>query len=95
VAKLRLPQLCKGKAWTIRKVPRVRHQGVECWGTCDFAKREVLISESAERHGVDLVTILHEVLHKECPFLSEEAVEHLAQLLADVIEVCEAAGILQ
>jgi hypothetical protein len=90
----RLPQATKGKPWTLLVVPRVRHAGVECWGTCDPIRREIRISKAAERHGVTRVTLLHELGHKLQWYLSEEATEHLAQEYDDVLEVAEAAGIL-
>jgi hypothetical protein len=94
VAKLRLPQLCTGKPWTLREVRRVRHGGVECWGTCDPIAREIRIAESAARHGVARVTILHELGHRLQWYLSEDAIEYLAQQNDEVLEVCEHAGIL-
>jgi hypothetical protein len=94
MAKLRLPQLCTGKAWTLKVMPRVRHDGKECWGTCDPILREIRIAKATERHGVARVTILHEVGHKFMWWMDEEAIEHLATDFDDVLEVCEAAGIL-
>jgi hypothetical protein len=95
MAKLRLPQLCKGKAWTLKVMPRVRHDGVECWGTCDPVRREIRIAKSAEKHGVARVTLFHELEHKILWFMSEDAIEQLSQEHDEVLEVAEAAGILQ
>lgn len=90
----RLPQLTKGKPWTLVEVPRIRHGGKECWGTCDAAHREIRIATSTERHGVKRVTILHELGHRLMWWADEEFVEALAQDFDEVLDLLEARGIL-
>jgi hypothetical protein len=85
----KLPQLTKGKHWTLKVVPRIRNGGGECWGLCDPINREISIAKSTERHGIARVTLLHEMLHRLCWWMSEEAVEQMAQELDESLDVME------
>lgn len=83
----RLPSQTEGKHWTVRVVSRVRDAGVECWGWCDYGKREILISKSAERKGVDRDTLIHELTHRAFPWMTEDAVELFATDLDEALDV--------
>lgn len=77
------------KTWTLVFKNRVRVAGEECWGYCDYEKREIVISRSAAKFGLDREVLLHEVAHKICPWMAEDAVEFLAYELTESLSVCE------
>jgi hypothetical protein len=85
----KLPQLTKGKHWTLKVVPRIRHGGGECWCLCVPIGREILITKSTERSGISRVTFLHEMIHKICWWMDESAVEQMAQELDESLDVME------
>jgi hypothetical protein len=85
----KLPQLTKGKPWTLKVVPRLRCSGAECWGVCDPVKREISITRATEKHGVARVTYLHEHIHKLLWWMDEEAVEQLAHEIDEGLDVME------
>jgi hypothetical protein len=85
VAGKRLPSETKGKSWTVRRVPPSRLPGR--WGECRFDSREIVIASDAEKKGLDRQVFFHEMIHKVCPWMDEDAVDHLATELDDGAEV--------
>ena len=75
-----LGKVRRKKAWTVR-VAKKRLK--DCWGFCDFANREIVLCPSTESAGVKRQTLFHELIHKVCPWMEEEAVDHLATELDD------------
>ncbi len=67
-----------GKGWHVRIVAK----SAKAWGWCDYDKREIVISKEAESKGIDREVLIHELLHKVMPFLTEECVD-LAALEVD------------
>ena len=77
----------KRNPWTVRIVPRLRVFGEECWGRCDWPKHEIVLTRAANRHGVDRQVFLHEMVHKICPWMDEDAVDDMASQLDDALDV--------
>jgi len=70
-----------GKRW---RIARNRKLLPKIYGKCDYSRR--LISVCRTLTGKPLLdTLVHEVIHARWPDLSEEAVEEVASLLADII----------
>lgn len=93
--KLRLPRTGKGPCWTLRIVKREpKVDGHPVWGYCDSDKREIVIHAAAAEHGLARETLIHEALHRACPFFSEEAVDHLAKELDGLLDFAEHKDIL-
>lgn len=87
----RLPEQVKGKPpWKLRIVPRLRGS----WGWCDYANQEVVMTKAAEKHGVARRVFMHEVIHKVCPWMDEDAVDHLSTHLDDAMEAAESVIIM-
>ena len=76
----------------MRKNPRL--DGEEKWGICNYTDREIVISRETKQYGVAREILLHEVIHKCCPFLAEETVVHLARELDLVLDFAEHESIL-
>lgn len=74
-----------GDPWLIRFVRyRIMHQGVECDGICNHAKREIRIS--AKLRGPKLANRLaHEIIHARVWDLDEEPVSESADVIAHVL----------
>lgn len=83
----RLPKRAKGKPWVVRTQQRVRVDGVDCWGYCDWHDREIVLAQGAEKAGVDRQVFLHEMIHKICPWMDEDAVDGMATELDDAMDV--------
>jgi hypothetical protein len=84
----RMPQReLKKPAWTVRIVRRLRVAGDECWGRCDWWKREIILTRATERAGIDRQVFLHEMIHKICPWMDEDAVDDMATELDDSLDV--------
>lgn len=91
-----LPKDDIGKPWRLRVTNRpIVIDGEDCWGECNYRRREVVVSSKCDNHGLARDTLLHEMIHKIMPFLSEEAVEHLASSLDFVLDLAEDRGILE
>ena len=80
--KLHLPQT-KGKPWSLRIVRSLRG----AWGKCDYDKREIVLTRESQRSGVDREVFIHEMIHKICPWLDEEAVEFMAMEIDDALDI--------
>lgn len=94
--RLTLPKTEPGKPWTLRVVPRPpRLDGEECWGTCNWAKREIVIWKGASKHGMSRDTIIHELTHKCFPWMKEEVVDAFATSVDEVLDLAESRGILE
>lgn len=83
----RLPKRSKGKLWVVRWQRRVRANGSDCWGYCDYATRAIVLAKACERHGIDRQVFLHEMIHKICPWMDELAVDDMATELDDSLDV--------
>ncbi len=73
-----------GTIWHLRIVPRLS----KSWGWCDYDKRQIVMSKEAEKEGIDREVLIHELLHKAMPFLTEECVDLVATELDEALEVC-------
>jgi len=80
-----LTQQTKGKPWTVKTVHPSRLRGR--WGECRFDTREIILTTDAEKKGVDRQVFLHELIHKVCPWMDEDAVDHLATEQDDALDV--------
>ena len=86
----RLPAREKGhRSWTLRIVPRVRVKGEEHWGYCDHTAREIVLAKNTSKHGVDREIFMHEMIHKVCHWMDEEAVAYLAKELDDGLDLMD------
>ena len=65
----------------------MRQDGEECWGQCRYDTREILLAKATERHGIDRQVFLHEMIHKICPWMDEDAVDDMATELDDALDV--------
>lgn len=84
----KLHQRIKGKApWSVVVKPRVRFAGSECWGLCDFVHRQITLSKATEKAGIDRYVFLHEMIHKICPWMDEDAVVEMATELDEALDV--------
>jgi hypothetical protein len=87
----RIPEQTKGvPPWKLVIKPRLR----KVWGYCDYANREVVMARSTEKHGVARRVFMHEVIHKVCPWMDEDAVDHLSTHLDDAMEAAESVIIM-
>lgn len=82
----RLPQLTKGRAWKLQVVERLRVRGKECWGCCYWPDRLIKITRSTERNGLERSVLSHELIHRICPWMDEEAVLSLEQAVEDELD---------
>ncbi len=73
-----------GKQWTVRVI----RKSSKSWGWCDYDKREVVLTKESQTVGIDREVLIHELLHKAMPFLTEECVDLVAIELDDALEVC-------
>lgn len=75
------------------KYPRIG--GEECWGFCDYRKRELVIAKQARKAGVSREILLHETVHKLCPFFTESVVDYIAKELDLMLDLAESHGIVE
>ena len=68
------------KSWTVRVAAKALKG---CWGYCDYRNYEIVLCPTTERAGVKRQVLFHELIHKVCPWLEEDAVDHLATELDD------------
>lgn len=73
-----------GQVWTIKRVKRIRNEGEDCFGLCDYAKRTIYLEESLT--GPKLLRFaLHECQHGQMEWMSEEAVDQFSMELAEAV----------
>ena len=73
-----------GKQWRVRIARKLRN----AWGHCDYDKREIVLTRESQKKGVDREVLIHELLHKAMPFLTEECVALVAVEIDDALEAC-------
>src|SRR5688500_16853022 len=73
--------ILNGQQWTIKRVKRIRNEGEDCFGLCDYAKRTIYLEESLT--GPKLLRFtLHGCQHGRMELMSEEAVDQFSGELA-------------
>lgn len=73
----------RGDGWTGRFSTRALSGA---WGYCDYDRKEIVISPETLKEGNTREIILHEVLHKILPCMTEEWVLFAAQELDYALE---------
>lgn len=59
------------------------------WGHADYDLREIVLSPESKDHPIERDLVIHEVIHKLCPFLAEDCVEEMATEIDDVLDLLE------
>ena len=73
-----------GQRWHVRIARKLRNS----WGHCDYDKREIVLSKESQEKGIDREVLIHEVLHKVMPFLTEECIDLAAVEVNESLEAC-------
>jgi len=79
------PELVEGEPWKIRVSRRISR----CWGYCDYHQRIIVVAAECEKYGFTRQVFLHELIHKQFPWMKEKAVDHLAMELDERLESIE------
>lgn len=81
-----------GKSWKIRRSrkPLKDDEGHPVWGYADFINKEIVLDkDTGKTQHNEREIVLHEAIHKYCPFLDEEFVAAMAVELDDILDVME------
>lgn len=71
-----------GKRWTVTKAARLGPSDAADWGQCDWDRTTIRIRQKLTPQQTR-DTLIHELIHAQCPYLTEEAVEALERVLSD------------
>lgn len=79
-----------GRPWKIRRARKPIYVGSnEVWGYTCWSDKEIVLSPKTKGHPIERDVLLHECIHKYCPFLSEDFVNAFATELDDILDVME------
>lgn len=67
--------------WPVKAVMKAAGSGGICW----WSKRLMCVSSSRTKDEF-FETVIHEVIHAKCPYLTEEEVDDLGQLIAEALQ---------
>lgn len=71
-----------GKPWTVRTVARLGPKDDEDLGQCSRETRQIKLSQRQD--ALDMRnTLIHELIHAQCPYMNEDAVLDLERVISD------------